>query len=388
MNEHSRYAPSSAFRWVNCPGSIPLGEEFPDLFQHPAGPEGTAAHWVWEVYKVMGAWPLVGDITPNGVAVTEDMLEGGQEMIDKVLELLAPHGLNLHSPQVRSEERVAIPFIHPQCFGTPDWEVDLLELTGEYHVLDYKFGHRSVSAFEMWQCVAYLRGACDRLGLSYDQRMNAKFIIHVVQPRCFHGKRYDRWETTGAYLEGAMWPELKEAAYRVSDQEMGAPRFAGTWCGDCPGRRGCPTLRRNAGAVMDWLDHSYPHQLSPEDAGHELSFIEHASELLEAYRTGIKAQVEYDIGQNRPNSYFAMLPSSAGKLKWNAPFAEVIAAADLVEVNIRKPEEPITPTQAIKKFKEQGLDDSVIAEYSARVPGGMTLKPKTESLALKAFGAN
>lgn len=385
MTGHSRLAPSSAFRWVNCPLSVALGEQFPALNEHPSGPEGTAAHWVW--YAMLKTHtPILGEMTPEGLPVTQEMLDGALQFTNKVFSIANPHQA---MGQVRLEERSTMKGIHPVMFGTPDAEVNLLELVGEYHLIDYKFGHRSVDPFENWQLAAYVFGAFERLGLTDEQIDNAKVFFHIVQPRCFHGRPASQtWETTGKNLRH-MWDKLRAAAKEAITLETAAYPKVGPWCRDCPGRRACPSLRRSAGAAMDWISRAWPMQMPPEAAGLELQHAEAMLANLEAHTTALREQVEYDIQRGEPNPYWDRERSGNGSLKWSAPAAEVIALGDLLEVDLRKSAEPqpLTPTQVKALLKKKGFDESVIDEYSVRVPGELKLVPKFDTLASRVFGA-
>lgn len=384
MNAHSRLAPSSAFRWVNCPLSVALGEEYPALTEHPSGPEGTAAHWVWFA-MLKSHTPVLGEMTPEGLPVTQEMLDGALQFVNKVFSIANPHQA---MGRVRLEERTTMKGIHPVMFGTADAEIDLLELVGELHIVDYKFGHRSVDPFECWQLAGYAFGAFERDGLTDEQIDNAKVFFHIVQPRCFHGRPANQtWETTGKSLR-RMWDLMRAAAKEAITLETAAYPKVGPWCRDCPGRRACPSLRRSAGAAMDWISRAWPVDLPAEAAGLELQNVEAMLANLTAHATALREQVEYDIGRGEFNPYWG-LESKPGTAKWNKPHEEVLLLGEMLEVDLRKnaEPEPITPTQARAAFKRKGLDESVIDEYCGRASGEPKLVPKFETLASRVFGA-
>lgn len=385
MSEHSRLAPSSAFRWRRCPLSVALSEKFRDLTEHPSGPEGTAAHWVWWA-MLKSHKPAIGEMAPNGVAVTEEMLEGALQFIDRVFSLSNPHGgLSL----VRLEERLTMHGIHPLMFGTPDGVVNLLEFTGELHILDYKFGHRAVDPFENDQLADYTFGVFESLGLTVEQIDNAKVIFHIIQPRCFHGRpESDKWETTGKGLR-QIWAAHAEAAKEAITLELAARPKAGSWCYNCSGRRACPTFRRTNGEIMDWVDRSWPTAMPNDALGIELGFVRQARAMLESYDEALTAQAEYQLESGGTVPGWARERDKPGALKWqdgvNAD--DVIAIAQACDVELTKTQMAVTPTQAIAALKKKGFDDSVILAYSERKPGSMKLKPATETLAARVFGA-
>lgn len=371
---HSLLAPSSADRWVKCPASISLGQQFPQLTEHPSGPEGEAAHWV-AYAMVKSHKPAVGDLAPNGLAVTEEMVEGALLHVNALFASANPHG---GLRRVRMEEREEMPSIHPQAFGTPDAVIDLADAIGEIVIQDYKFGHGEVEEFENWQLAMYTRGVLDRLGFDGHAEQHLKIRFRIVQPRCYtSGGPVREWLTTAGDLR-AMWNKLRMAA----DEALGPdPSYrVGEQCTHCPGRRACSALKRAAGDAMDYAGTGQPVLLTGQDLGLELSFLERSLALLEARKSALAEQAEHAIrtGQSVPG--YAIEPGKGG-VKWNCSDAEIIALGDMAGVDLRKPAAPITPTQAKKK-----LDESVIAAYSERVPGQMKLVPANTTLAKKVFG--
>lgn len=382
MAAHSRLAPSSAFRWVPCPLSVALGEQYPALYEHPSGPEGTAAHWVWYQMLRVEA-PKVGDVTPEGIPVTDEMIEGALQFVNKVFSIANPHGA---MSKVRLEERVSMSGIHPLMFGTPDGSIDLLEECGEYHVVDFKYGHRSVSPFENLQLASYVFGEFERLQLSGDQIDNCKVFFHIVQPRCFHNRPDSMtWETTGKQLR-RLWTMLKNSAEEAITHGLSARPQYGSHCRDCTGRLACPTFRKNNGEAMDFIDRRHPAQLPLDAAGLQLRYVENALAGLEAYATGLRELVRYGIekGGQCPDW---VLEAGKGRGKyWTAAESEVFALADMLDVDLAKPRALITPSQAETLFKKKGFDTDVIAGYSKPNPGSISLRPATTELSSKVFG--
>lgn len=333
-----------------------------------------------------GIEPAVGDPTSEGPLVTEEMIEGARQFVDKVHSIADPYNA---MDRVRLEETVSMRGIHHVMFGTSDCSIDLLELCGEWHMIDYKFGHRSVDPFENLQLAAYFFGECERLELNEEQIDNAKVFFHIVQPRCFHNRPESQtWETTGKNLR-RLWAMMKESAYDAITHELAARPQVGEWCRDCPGRRACPTLRKNAGANMDWVALSWPSEMPLDAAGLELKFVEMALAELEAHASGLREQVEHGItsGQHCPDWAMAQQPGR-GK-HWTVPAEDVFALGDCLEtpVDLRKKQEPVTPNQAIDLLKKsiKGFDISLIDEYAKPNPGSVKLVPANNELAKKVF---
>lgn len=375
MTAHSRLAPSSAFRWVECPGSVQLSEQFPTLIEDPSAAEGEAAHWV--AYSMLKTHtPAVGEPTPNGLTVTDEMLEGARLYVNHIFKLANPHGGLRH---VTLEERVTMPSIHPEMFGTPDARVNLLDTEGLLIIGDYKFGHSEVDPFENWQLISYARGVLDQFNFDGAAEAFIRIELHVVQPRCYTASGPIRtWATNAADLR-AQWNRLSAAAHEALDEK---PSFkVGEWCKYCPGRRACDKLKRTCGVDMDRAPYSPPVPIPLEQTGLELAYLQRAADMIAARITGLQEQAEFALRQGQSVPGVRMAPGRSS-LKWSAPVDEVLQLGQMLEIDLAKPADVITPTQAIKK----GVDSSVIDAYAARVPGKMCLELETTTLARKVFG--
>lgn len=376
MSAHSRLAPSAADRWVHCPASVGLSEQFPELLDNPAAAEGTAAHWV--AYAMLTSHtPQVGEFAPNGVAVTEEMLEGALLYYNHVFKLANPHG-NMKS-RFRYEQTEYMPSIHPECYGTPDGAgiLDILELTGEIHVFDYKYGHLEVDPRTL-QLVLYLRGIIDRLGLDGLQEQHVKVHLHIIQPRCYTASGPIRTYSGMASDFRGDWNRLHAAAHEALAPN---PRFkVGDHCKYCPGRRACAALKREAAAAQDYIEHLQPIALQGDALGLELQLLERSLSLVQYRATGLREQAEAAIRSGNSVPGWTM-ESGRSTTKWAVPVDEVLAMGEQMGKDLRKPAEAITPKQAEKK----GIDRSVIEAYSSITPGKMSLAPDNLTKSSKVF---
>lgn len=383
MGAHSRLAPSAADRWVECPASVQLSEQFPALLEHPSAPEGVAAHWVASS-MLTSHIPVAGDIAPNGIAVTEEMIDGALLYYNHVFKLANPHGGV--KVRFRWEEPECMPSIHPEMWGTPDGAglLDILDLTGELHIVDYKFGHLEVDPKENWQLVSYARGVLDRLQFDGHAEQHIRVFIHIVQPRCYTAAGPIRtWSTTAADLRG-MWNRLRASAEEALNDN---PRFkVGEQCKYCPGRRACPTLKRYDAGIMDQAEYSLPVEIPAGEVGLELFFMERSIALLESRASGLREQVEANLRAGQRIDGWCMQPGQS-RTNWSVPLTEVHDMGDMMGVDLRRLDAP-TPKQAVKLFEKAGIDGAVIDAYSESKPGGMKLVASSKSLAVKAFGAN
>ena len=380
MAAHSTVAPSSADRWVNCPGSVAMAAQYPEE-ETEQSREGTAAHWIGS--EELEGRPVTVAQAPNGVILTDEMRESAQVWVDHVREVMAkaPGG---EPPFLRVELRTAIARIHEECFGTPDTWL-YLPHNRHLHVWDFKHGHDPVDAVENMQLMLYVCGILDQLGDVDDQRTTVS--LHIVQPRAYRGGGpVQTWTTTAAMMR-AHWNHAREAAHVALSPN--AHTKAGAWCRHCPARHACPTLQRAALAALTFAGGSRTEELSPDYAGAELELLRFGADLIKARITGREADVQARLrrGERVPGWNMAQ---SSGRAKWDDMTASQAAAfGDMCGVDIRKPMDVMTPTQAETEFKRKGVDGAVIQLYSKRPDTGLVLVSDrdTHRQALAAFGA-
>lgn len=350
------FTPSTADRWVNCPGSVKISQPLMGVYeQSEAAKEGEAAHWVAE--QVARKLPVPG-ITPQGVEVTDEMLEGAAIYA----ALLPDHAV------LESHESCAR--IHP-AMGKMRVDAAFVTMaTRTLTIVDYKFGFTNVDAFENWQLLASV------VGFDYEKGQDIELV--VVQPRAIGEPPVKTWKITVEEYEGKWLPILKEAALEaVSD----APRTtSGRHCMYCPARHACKTLAATTRSAVDYSMGASNLDLTPEGAGIELALLMDAAERIKHRISGVEAQVEGWLkdGKNVPNY---TLQQSYSNLKWTAPTDKVLAVAKMAGVDILKPQEPLTPTQA----KKAGLAESIITKLAERQYLGDKLKRIDTNKMRKAF---
>lgn len=361
--------PSGLHLTMECAASLLL--QLMGLPREPSEDElkGQAAHWHALQWGLGNRMPVGTVFKAAGQEWTTDTdMVAGSKLY--VLEAV-PHGT------ARYEEPVACADIHPESWGTPDYwrwipEANLLK------VVDYKFGHRYVDAFENWQLIAYALGVVRFLNIP----MAANVKLVIVQPRCYFsndGYGYD-WTTTVA--------ELFKYALRIQAQVQialspNAPARTGKHCLDCKATHICKTLQQNAMHLSQYAGIGEAISLDVDALGVEARIVYEAHQILEARLEGLKAQIKHltDHGKNVP---YWMMAEGRAPLKWNDGITveDIRMLGQSVGVDTIHPPKPITPTQA----KDAGVDPSVLAAYATRLPAGKTLKPESKTLLRKVFG--
>ena len=365
---HSPLAPSSAYRYVFCPGSVPLSQRYPELEEGEAAAEGTASHWAGSE-QLLGQAVHLGSVAPNGIVITQEMLDGAQLWIDAVG---GPH------PELMVEQRVAMPRVHEAAFGTPDtWR--WFAADGVLRLYDYKYGYGIVEAPNNWQCIQYVCGVLDLLGIDGRNDQEVWVEIVIIQPRAPHPDgRVRTWRVRASDLR-AMFNKLHMAAAEA----MGpAPRtVSGSHCLHCPAAAHCQTLQRSTYAAADYLGDTATFELDTAASAYELQLLEHLEALVSARLKARLADIESRLKRGQSVPGFAMEPSY-GRRTWK-DHAEVIMLGDLLGVDLRTAAEAITPNQA-KKL----VDASVIDAYAHTPTTGLKLVRDTRLLdkARASFG--
>lgn len=371
MTAHSPLAPSSAHRWVPCPGSVQLEAQYPETEEGESAAEGTAAHFAGSE-ELLGREVREGQVADNGVVLTEEMLEGAALWVEDVLVVTG-----IENTHVMVEQRVAMPRIHDVAFGTPDtWFYD--QTNGYLYVWDFKFGYGVVEAFENWQLMAYTCGILDLLGI--DGRNDQHLWVHlrVVQPRAHHRDgRVREWKVLASDLRG-YFNRLHDAAHEA----MG-PRphtLSGPHCLHCKAAHACPTLKRATWSAADYLGGHVAEDLSADAAAYELVLLEHITELVKARKRAREADVEARLRRGEAVADWALETTRGRTVFTEEGGKDVILMGDIYGVQMRKPEAPITPVQARKLLKSKNVDTSVIEQHTVTPTTGQKLVRDTNLL--------
>lgn len=352
--------PSNANRRVACPGSRALEELYPVTQESPAVKEGIAAHWV-AVQYLKSNYNL-GLNAPNGEPITKEMLEGADLYWDAINKECDFHELNI-------EQTIDISNIVPGMQGTPDaWCIK----DNRLYIWDYKFGHSYIDVFENWQLLEYISGV-----MHHSTGDINSITMTIVQPRCYTPKGPVRSWTITAQQMREYEILLQEAeALAMSPFAFQRPNSN---CSHCSGRHACQTLQMSALTAVDISMDNSPWELSPTSTGNELRYLKRALDLLESRIIGLSEQARAMIMRGEFVPGFK-LEASSGREKWSKPVDEIITLGELFDLDLTKPPEPITPSQA----RKLGIDDKVLNEYTQRTPSALKLVESKDSR--KIFG--
>ena len=343
----------------------------------PESLEGNAAHWVF-AEMLDGRYHDVGTTSPNGTLVTEEMIEGGELVVDTVARLL-PIPYELHV-----EETIDVSTIHKDCWGTPDiWSFNQTSFTLD--VFDYKFGHRFVDEYENDQGVCYIEGILNTLSVQFnippgelDQLITVNFTI--IQPRCYYkGQPVRTWSFRAVDLRGQI-NKLRGAA--LDAMQPNPTATTNEECQDCPGRHVCEALQKAAYSDAEYAVASSPAELPPLAAALELKMLERSLERLQSRVEGLRESVSMYIKQGHSIPWYRA-EQGYGREQWTLPPEQIISMGNLMGKDLAKVAVK-TPLQA----KKLGIDESVISAYSIKPKGEIKLVSVNPSDARRVFGNN
>ena len=258
--KHARLSASSAFRWINCPGSVALSDQCPTPASSSYADEGTLAHAIGElklryVNDEISKRQLNAKMKPllQSEYYCGEMEEATGYYADAVIEALEAAG---EDAELMIEQQFSLDRWVPEGFGTSD---AVVIGGGVIQVIDLKYGKGiKVDARNNPQLRLYGLGAANLFDSLYDfdtVRMT------IIQPRLDH---ISTEELPLSELLAWAEDEVKPRAQMAMD---GTDYTAvGDWCRFCPAKAVCrKRAEYNLSIAKD--DFRNPPLLSDEEIG-------------------------------------------------------------------------------------------------------------------------
>lgn len=261
--KHARLSASSAFRWINCPGSVALSDQCPAPASSSYADEGTLAHAIGEI-KLRYVNDEISKRQLNAMMkpllqseyYCGEMEEATGYYADAVIEALEAAG---EDAELMIEQQFSLSRWVPEGFGTSD---AVVIGGGVIQVIDLKYGKGiKVDARNNPQLRLYGLGAANLFDSLYDfdtVRMT------IIQPRLDH---ISTEELPLSELLAWAEDEVKPRAQMAMD---GTDYTAvGDWCRFCPAKAVCrKRAEYNLSIAKD--DFRKPPLLSDEEIGEVL----------------------------------------------------------------------------------------------------------------------
>ena len=265
---HALLGPSSAARWIACPPSVKLCEQFEDVESEYAK-EGSLAHEIAElkVRKLIDPGLTSRKFTAAMKKLKEKEVyqEEMQGYTDEYVEFIQEQMYSYSTtPHISVEQRVDFSQYVPDGFGTADC---ILIANDTLHIIDFKYGKGvPVNAENNAQLLLYALGAY----LAYEMIFPIEHIkMSIVQPRL---NNIDTWECSLDYLlEFAKIAQEKAAMALKGEGNFNC----GEHCRFCKAKAVCRE-RANANLELAKYEFKAADQLTLEEIG---QILEKAKDL-------------------------------------------------------------------------------------------------------------
>jgi len=367
MTVHAVFAPSSAYRWFRCPGSIKLSADVTRVSSVYAD-EGTAAHTLIEacLREDADAASCIGDTITvrDGVTfdVDEEMANAAQIFLDLVRAYVED------GYELRSEVKLDLGHLWPGQFGTGD-AVLFKEEIGDLQIVDFKYGRGVVvEPEENPQLLSYLSGAAKL----YHNHQIQTVAVHIVQPRV-PGPPVKSWDCSVERLAEFEW-EFRHAVENA--QQDNAPLVAGDHCQFCPASGFCPELRAASlkAAQAEFIDDIVvlppPEKLTPVQLGKLMQEVS----LVEAWCSAVRDHALASAMDGKIPTGFKLVAKRTIR-RWidddkAAGALRSLYELDDKEIYVRKIVSPAQAEKLVGKASAKGL-----TALTTNPPGGATLAP-------------
>lgn len=364
--------PSKAGRWVNCPGSVKIESLYKKPYDSQSALEGLASHAIAEEMIKSYArgslgFPkkdkLIGSERFN-VVIDEEIYDNALYYANIVNGTMK--ALNNYNPHVEVKLHLDNVVIQGQKGLVDCYLYDNRSKT--LYIFDYKYGRIPVDAFENWQMINYAAGIIDK-------RKDCKFIVFsIVQPRARFIEGYHKtWTiTTEKYL--SYLGILIKAAHET--QKDNPECRTGKWCNYCDGLVFCAAAAVSSYKVLEHLDNLKQAEIKCDNIGDELDLLSRAEEIIKQRKSALESQIEHYLKTgNNVEGYTLVAKESA--LKWSGDMNIVTKMCRGFMVDIKKPQEYLTPTQTIKA----GVPKEILQNYMRRFNCG----EKIEKVNIKKY---
>lgn len=358
MAAHARFSPSSGKRYLSCPPSLRLEEQFEDE-QSPYAAEGTAGHAMAEYLinkhlKKRVKRPVSDYYSDELMEAVEDYTSYGIEVIEKAKQ-------DCDSPFVAVELRVSLDHRVEGCFGTADLVV---VDSKKVHIIDLKLGKGvMVDAEQNVQLMIYGLGVLDMLECLYDIET---VELTIVQPRLEH---LSTWEISAEELK--KWgAEVFEPGANMALAGEGT-YSAGDHCRFCKARFNCRE-RANEYLKLAQMEFAEPPLLSDEEVAEVLAKADALKKWAEEIYT--YAQNEAIVNHKEWPGYKLVLGRSNRKYTDEEDVAKAATEAGYTDI-YKSTLIGITEMERLmgkKKFNE------ILGAYVYKPDGKVTLVPDSD----------
>ena len=358
MAKHATLSASSSHRWLNCPPSVRICENYADVTTDYAL-EGTDAHALCEYQLKQSLGIPAEDPIENLTWYNAEMEGCAAGYAAYVMELLEDAKQISTDPIVMIEQRVDFSRWVKDGFGTADC---ILIADGVLNIVDYKHGKGvEVSAEKNPQMMLYALGALEIFDGIYDIE---KVRMTIYQPRLSNISVYEM--SKDALLE---WADTELTQKAQLAYEGKGDFHSGEWCRFCKAKAEC---RERAKANLELAKYEFAEPPLLGDA--EIADILGKLDGLTSWAADVKEYaLQQAVNGKKWSGWKLVEGRSNRKYRSDADVADVVAHAgfDPYEHKVRG----ITAMQMLlgrSRFEE------LLSPYIEKPQGKPTLVPESD----------
>ena len=356
--KHAILSASSSERWINCPPSARLCENYPDKSSDYAA-EGTDAHTLCEfrLKQALGL-PAKNPIEDLGW-YNEEMEECAAAYTAYVMELVEAAKQSGSTPTVLIEQRVDFSRWVESGFGTADCVVIADRIL---NIVDYKHGQGvEVSAVDNSQMKLYALGALEIIDYLYDIE---EIQMTIFQPRKSNVSVFRI--TREALLEWAEGELTRQA--KLAYEGKGA-FCCGSWCRFCKAKAECRE-RANANLALAQLEFQLPALLDDEEIAEILGKLDD----LVSWATDVK---EYALQQAISGKAWTGWKLVEGRSNRRYTNENAVIAA-VLQAGYDPYEKKVLGITAMQKALGKTRFEELLSPYIEKPPGKPALVPEMD----------
>lgn len=375
---HAKLPPSGAHRWLMCPGSVGLSQEFPPAPSSKHAEEGTLAH-----------------------ALAECILRGDKAGQKKCLATLASEAD--FDPDMPSQVTVYTDYVttcrdalHGELF--PELSLRLTGITGEENahgtsdaviigsgtlqIVDLKYGLEPVEAKGNPQLQIYAAAALAAFSFAEVETV----VMSIVQPR-LPGAQISEWTITADDLRERVAIISKKAHEALSQVDMCAQNRTyvpgESQCKYCPCKSQCRALAQFCLEVagVDVLTSSRAPVIDADEYGKVLD----ALPLIESWTKGLRENAVSVLLRGEKVTGWKLVSGRQGARKWGDEKEAEKALTDAkVSPAARYKKKLISPSDAEKLAKAGKLSPEgweALQALITRTPASPALAPASDNRA-------
>ena len=356
--KHAILSASSSDRWLHCPPSARLCENYEDKGSDYAA-EGTDAHTLCEYRLKLALGLPAEDPIENLSWYNEEMEDCAAGYVSYVLEQVEIAKQVCADPIVLIEQRVDFSRWVEEGFGTAD---NIIIAGGVLKICDYKHGRGvEVSATENPQMMCYALGALELFDDIYD--------IDTVSMTIFQPRR-DNVST---------YEISKEELYRWADEVLkpaaelafaGDGNFlCGEWCGFCKAKHDC-RARAEANMELAKYDFKLPPLLTDEEIEDVLARVDD----LVSWASDIKEYALQQAISGKTWSGWKLVEGRSNRKYTN----DAAVAATVTNAGFDPYEKKLLGVTAMQKLLGKSRFEELLSSLIEKPQGKPTLVPESD----------